>query len=377
MGFSTDAIHIGQEPDKTTGAVVVPIYQTTTYHQEEIGVNKGYLYSRSANPTRTALETNIAALEKGRFGLAFTSGVAALHSIAMLLKPGEHLLISKDVYGGTYRLFESVMKDYGLECEFIDFDNPEGVKNSIKQNTKLVHIESPTNPLLKLVDIRKIGEICKANNLILSCDNTFMSPYLQNPLLLGVDIVIHSTTKYLGGHSDVIGGVVVTNDQKLYERMKFIQNSIGAVPSPFDCWLVLRSVKTLALRMEKHCSNAFQVAEFLLTQKNVKKVYYPGLLKDKEKQIADSQMKNYGGMVSCDLENFEEVKRFLKKLKIFTLAESLGGVESLVCHPPTMTHKSMPKEEQEKAGLKEGLVRLSIGIEDAEDLINDLEQALN
>lgn len=377
MGFSTDAIHIGQEPDKSTGSVVVPIYQTTTYYQEEIGVHKGYVYSRSGNPTRAALEKNIATLEKGNFGLAFSSGVSALHSIGMLLKPDERIIISEHIYGGTYRLFKNVLSDYGIIVDFLDFQNIDNIKKLLTSNTKLIHIESPTNPLLKIIDIKKLAEVCKDNNILLSVDNTFMTPYLQQPLLLGADIVVHSSTKYLGGHSDVVGGIVVTNNEELYQRMKFIQNSLGAIPSPFDCWLILRSVKTLALRMEKHSSNAMKVAEYLLTEKKVKKVYYPGFSSSEEYSIAKEQMRTMGGMVSFELENFEAVKTFLKKLEIFTLAESLGGVESLVCHPPTMTHKSMPKEEQEKAGIMEGLVRLSVGIEDEEDLINDLKQALN
>lgn len=376
MRFSTLAIHSGQEPDPSTGAVVPPIFQTTTYAQEEINKHKGFIYSRTGNPTRAMWEKNISVLEKGKYGLAFSSGLSAIHSISKLTKAGDHAIISNDVYGGTYRLFQRIMTDYGIEVSFIDMTNLENLKKEIKQNTKLVHIESPTNPLLTLTDIEGVVEICKAKNILVSIDNTFMSPYFQNPLDYGVDVVVHSSTKYLGGHSDVIGGAIVTNSENIYERIKFIQNSIGAIPSPFDIWLLLRSVKTLALRMERHNFNAQKIAEFLESNQKVKRVFYPGLKSHPQHPLAKKQMRGFGGMVSFEVENFEIAKSIIYKLKIFTLAESLGGVESLVCHPATMTHKSIPKDVREKYGLTDGIIRLSVGIEDIEDLMEDLEHGL-
>jgi cystathionine beta-lyase/cystathionine gamma-synthase len=389
MGFSTDAIHAGQQPEPSTGAIITPIFQTTTYYLEELGKDKGYVYSRSANPTRTALEKNIAVLEKGKYGLAFSSGMAAIHAVSKLLKAGDHAVVSNDVYGGTYRLFQKVMNDYGLEFTFIDMTNLQNLKEAIKPNTKLVFLESPTNPLLTITDIPGAVEICKAKNIIVSVDNTFMSPYFQNPLLLGADLVIHSSTKYLGGHSDVIGVIIVTSSEELYERIKFIQNSIGAVPSPFDAWLLLRSTKTLALRMERHNYNAFEIAKFLQSIisaesranskyriKNIKRVIYPGLENHPQHEIAKKQMTGFGGMVSFEVENFERATEVLQKFRLFTLAESLGGVESLVCHPATMTHASIPRAEREKYGFTDGIIRLSVGIEDVFDLIDDIKQAL-
>jgi cystathionine gamma-lyase len=376
MGFSTDAIHAGQKPDPTTNAVIPPIHPTTTYYQEEIGKHKGYVYSRSGNPTRDALQKNIATLEKGKYALAFSSGLAAIHAMSTLLKSGDHAIVSNDVYGGTYRLFERVLTDYGLSFTFVDTTKIENIEKAIQPNTKLVHIETPTNPLLAITDIIEVANLCTSKNLILSVDNTFMSPYFQSPLELGADIVVHSATKYLGGHSDLIGGILVFNSDEFYERLKFIQNAIGAILSPFDCWLLLRSVKTLAVRMERHNQNAMKIAEYLQLHPKVKRVFYPGLETHPQHSIAKKQMRGFGGMVSFEVEDFETAKNILYKFKIFTLAESLGGVESLVCHPATMTHASIPKEIREKNGLTDGLIRLSVGIEDVEDLLNDLEQAL-
>lgn len=376
MGFSTDAIHAGQKPDESTNAVVPPIHLTTTYYQEEIGKHKGYVYSRSGNPTRDVLQKNVATLEKGKYALAFSSGLAAIHAMSTLLKSGDHAIISNDVYGGTYRLFERVLTDYGLSFTFVDTTKIENIEKTIQPNTKLVHIETPTNPLLAISDIAEVANLCRAKNLILSVDNTFMSPYFQNPLVLGADIVVHSATKYLGGHSDLIGGILIFNSDEFYERLKFIQNAIGAILSPFDCWLLLRSIKTLAVRMERHNQNAMKIAEYLQSHPMVKKVFYPGLESHPQHLVAKKQMRGFGGMVSFEVKDFETAKNVLYKFKIFTLAESLGGVESLVSHPATMTHASIPKEIREKNGLTDGLIRLSVGIEDLEDLINDLEQAL-
>lgn len=376
MGFSTDAIHAGVEPDPTTGAVMTPIYMTTTYAQEELGKHKGYEYGRKHNLTRAALEKNIATLEKGKYGIAFASGLAAIHALISLVKSGDHIIVSDNVYGGTYRLFENYITDYGLEFSWVDTSNTSNIENEIKSNTKMVYIETPTNPMLNLTDIKATADICKSKNLISVVDNTFMSPYFQNPLTMGMDIVVHSSTKYLNGHSDVIGGIVVTNDRKINERLKYIQNAAGGVPSPFDCWLTLRAVKTLAVRMKQHNENAMKVAEYLSQQNFVKKVYYPGLPDHPQYELAKKQMSGFGGMVSVDFGDMELTKKFLKSTKVFTLAESLGGVESLLCHPASMTHASVPKEDREKMGLTDTLVRLSVGIEDVEDLISDIEQAV-
>ncbi|MGB9664990.1 MAG: cystathionine gamma-synthase [Ignavibacteria bacterium] len=376
MGFSTDAIHAGQKPDPSTNAVIPPIHLTTTYYQEEIGKHKGYVYSRSGNPTRDVLQKNLATLEKGKYALAFSSGLAAIHAMSTLLKSGDHSIVSSDVYGGTYRLFEKVLTNYGISFTFVDTTKIENIENAIQSNTKLVHIETPTNPLLAITDIQEVSNLCKLKNLILSVDNTFATPYLQNPLDLGADIVVHSATKYIGGHSDLIGGVLIFNSDELYEKLKFIQNAIGAILSPFDSWLLLRSVKTLAIRMERHNLNALRVAEFLQAHPKVKNIFYPGLQSHPQHSIAKKQMRGFGGMVSFEVEDFETAKKVMYRLKIFTLAESLGGVESLVCHPATMTHASIPKEIREKNGLTDGLIRLSVGIEDVEDLLSDLEQAL-
>lgn len=376
MGFSTDAIHAGQIPDLTTGAVMTPIYMTSTYAQEALGVNKGFEYGRTHNFTRAALEKNIATLEKGNFGIAFASGLATTNALMSLVKQGDHLIVSENVYGGTYRLLELVFKDYGLDFSWVDTSKIENVEKNIKPNTKIVFLESPTNPMLVLCDISAIASLCKKNNLLCIVDNTFMSPYFQQPLTLGADIVFHSSTKYLNGHSDVIGGIAVTNNEKIHERLRYIQNAAGGVPSPFDCWLILRATKTLAVRMERHNYNATQIANFLSTIPEAKKVIYPGLATHAQHELAKKQMRGFGGMVSVDFGDIELAKKFAASVKVFTLAESLGGVESLVCHPASMTHASVPKENRESFGLTDSLIRLSVGIEDVEDLIEDINQAL-
>ncbi len=376
MGFSTDAIHAGQKPDPVTGAVITPIYQTSTYAQEELGKHKGYEYGRTHNLTRQSLEANIAALEKGKYGIAFSSGLAATHALMGLVKAGDHIIASNNVYGGTYRLFELIMKDYGLEFSWVNTSELKNIENAIRKNTRLVYLETPTNPMLNLTDLKGASEICRKNNLISIVDNTFMSPYLQNPLTLGCDIVLHSSTKYLNGHSDVIGGIIVTNDEKIHDRLRYIQNAVGAVPSPFDCWLILRSTKTLAVRMERHNKNAIELANFLAESKIAKKVYYPGLPNHPQYELAKKQMRGFGGMISADFGKVETAKALLKNVKIFTLGESLGGVESLISHPASMTHASVPKEERERMGLTDSLVRFSVGIEDIEDLIADIKNAI-
>lgn len=376
MGFSTDAIHAGQQPDPTTGAVITPVYLTSTYAQEGIGKHKGYEYGRTQNLTRAALENNIAALEKGKYGIAFSSGLAATQALLSLVKAGDHIIVSNNVYGGTYRLFEMIFRDYGLDFSWIDTNNPEIVKSSIQKNTKIIFFETPTNPMMNLTDIKQLTDIAKENNLITIVDNTFMSPYFQNPLTLGADIVLHSSTKYINGHSDVIGGLVVTNSQKVFERLKYVQNAAGAVPSPFDCWLTLRATKTLAVRMKQHNENAMLIAEYLSSQKYVKKIYYPGLKNHPHHELAKKQMRGFGGMISIDLGDVELAHKVIERFKVFTLAESLGSVESLVCHPASMTHASVPKEKREAMGLTESLIRFSVGLEDVEDLIKDIEQTI-
>ena len=376
MGFSTDAIHAGQKPDPVTGAVITPIYQTSTYAQEELGKHKGYEYGRTQNLTRESLEKNIAVLEKGKYGIAFSSGVAATQALMSLVKAGDHVIVSNNVYGGTYRLFELVMTDYGIKFSWVNTSNLENIESAIRENTKMVFLETPTNPMLNLTDLLGAAEICKKHKLISITDNTFMSPYFQNPLTLGIDIVLHSSTKYINGHSDVIGGIVVTNDKKIHDRLRYIQNAAGAIPSPFDCWLVLRSTKTLAVRMEQHNKNAAGLAEFLSKSDFVKKVYYPGLSSHPQHELAKKQMRGSGGMVSAELKDMETTKKLLKNVKVFTLGESLGGVESLISHPASMTHASVPKEEREKLGVTDMLVRFSVGIEDLEDLIEDIKQAI-
>ena len=376
MGFSTDAIHAGQTSDPVTGAVITPLYQTSTYEQDELGKHKGYEYGRTQNKTREAMEANIAALEKGKYGIAFASGLAATHALMSLVKEGDHIIVSDNVYGGTYRLFEQNMTNYGLEFSWVDTSDLSNIEKAIKENTKMVFVETPTNPMLVLTDLKGVAAIAKKNNLLSICDNTFMSPYFQNPLKFGIDIVLHSTTKYLNGHSDVIGGILITSNEKVNERITYIQNAVGGVPSPFDCWLILRATKTLAVRMKQHDENARTFADFLVASDMAKIVIYPGLKSHPQHELAKQQMSGFGGMVSADFGSLEKAKKVLNNVKVFTLAESLGGVESLISHPASMTHATVPKEYREKFGLTDGLVRFSVGIEDVEDLIEDVEQAL-
>ncbi len=377
MKFSTRAIHAGQEPDPATGAVMTPIFQTSTYAQAGIGDNKGYEYSRTRNPTRSALETCIASLEDGKYGLAFASGMAAESAILNLLSTGDHLVACDDLYGGSYRIFERVMSRYKVETSYVPVDNTAAYERVIRPNTKLIWLETPTNPLLNLADIAAVAAIAHRHNLLLVVDNTFASPYFQQPLKLGADIVVHSTTKYINGHSDVIGGALVTNNEEAYQSIKFYQNAAGAVPSPFDSWLTLRGIKTLAVRMRQHEENALAVANFLSEHPRVEKVYYPGLPTHPGHDLAKRQMSGFGGMVSFQFKgDYDDVDKVVRRLKIFSFAESLGGVESLVCHPASMTHGSIPREIREARGLTDTLLRLSIGLEDSEDLLADLEQAL-
>lgn len=377
MKFSTRAIHTGQEPDPSTGALMTPIFQTSTYAQAGMGENKGYEYARTGNPTRTALEACLASLENGKYGLAFASGLAAEHAVLSLLNAGEHMVSCDDLYGGTYRIFERIMKRYNVETSYVTANAVNEYEQAIRPNTRLIWLETPTNPLLQLADIQAIAEIAHRHNILLVVDNTFSSPYFQQPLDLGADIVLHSTTKYINGHSDVIGGVVITNDDEIYQAIKFHQNAAGAVPGPFDAWLTLRGVKTLALRMKQHEENAFSVAKFLSEHPRVEKVYYPGLASHPDHELAKRQMHGFGGMVSFQFKGtLEDVDTVVRRLKVFTFAESLGGIESLVCHPASMTHGSIPREIREARGLTDTLLRLSVGIEDVEDLLADLHQAL-
>jgi cystathionine beta-lyase len=377
MKFSTKAIHSGQEPDSTTGAIIPPVYQTSTYVQEGLNQHKGFEYARTQNPTRFALEECLAALEGAKYGLCFGSGLAAEGNIMNLLSSGDHVICGDDVYGGTYRLFEKVWKRYGITFTYVDASDASKVRAVIQPNTKMIWIETPTNPLLRLCDIKAIAEVAKAGKQITVVDNTFASPYLQNPIALGADIVVHSVTKYIGGHSDVIGGAVLTSRDDLYETLKFHQNAVGAVPGPWDCWLVLRGVKTLAVRMEAHQKNAMTIAQYLEKHPAVEKVMYPGLPSHPQHALAKAQMNGFGGMVSFVLKGGEEsARQFLGSTKLFSLAESLGGVESLVCHPVSMTHGSIPKAERDARGVVDALVRLSVGIEDIDDLVKDLEAGL-
>ena len=377
MKFSTRAIHAGQDPDPTTGAVITPIYQTSTYVQEEIGKHKGYEYSRTGNPTRTALEECLASIEYASYGLAFASGLAAEQNVLHLLSSGDHVIVGEDVYGGTYRLFERVLTRYGLTFSWVDATELSNIKNAIQKNTKMIWLETPTNPLLQLVDIEAIASLAREHKLITVVDNTFASPYLQNPIKLGADIVVHSCTKYLGGHSDVVGGATITDNKELYENMKFHQNSVGGVPGPMDSWLVLRGIKTLAVRMKAHEENAHKVAEYLSKHDAVERVIYPGLKDHPHHELAKKQMRGFGGMVSFVIKGgLENANKVMSTFKLFALAESLGGVESLACHPVSMTHGAIPKEIREERGIVDGLIRLSVGIEDIEDLLEDLEVAL-
>jgi len=377
MRFETRAIHAGQESDPSTGAVIVPVFQTSTYQQQAIGKHKGYEYSRTGNPTRTALETCLAELEGGKHGLAFSSGLAATAAVFSLFNAGSHMVLGDDLYGGTYRLVEKVFAKWGISATYADVDDPESFARSLTPKTRLIWIETPTNPLLKVLDIRRLAEVAKAAQVLLAVDNTFASPYFQNPLALGADLVVHSTTKYINGHSDVIGGALVVNEEALYNDLKFHQNAAGAVPGPWDCWLTLRGLKTLAVRMREHEKNASHLAEFLSRHDKVTHVYYPGLAGTRDHEIAAAQMRGFGGMLSLEIKGgLAAVERFLSGLKIFLLAESLGGVESLVSYPAKMTHASLPEPERRQRGITDSLVRLSVGLENVEDLRADLENAL-
>lgn len=376
--FGTRAIHAGADPDPSTGAIMTPIFQTSTYVQEAPGVNKGYGYARGKNPTREALQKNIAALEGGKHCVCFSSGMGATDAVMRLLKPGDEVITGDDLYGGSYRMFTKIYANYGIKFHFINLTDVNNIKNYINSNTKLIWAETPTNPTMQIIDIVACSEIAKENNLILAVDNTFASPYLQNPLSLGADIVMHSVTKYLGGHSDVVMGALITNDDKLHEQLYFVLNSCGANPGPMDSFLVMRGIKTLHLRMERHCYNGRKIAEFLKTHPKIEKIYWPGFTDHPNHEIAKKQMRDFGGMISIVLKGagIEETFKIASSFKVFSLAESLGGVESLVNHPATMTHASIPKTEREKAGVVDNLLRLSVGVEDIEDLLEDLKQAL-
>ena len=378
MKFGTKAIHAGQEPDPTTGAVMTPIYQTSTYWQKSPGDNKGYEYSRGTNPTRKALEDCLAALENAKYGLAFSSGMGATDAVLKLLSPGDEVITGNDLYGGSYRIFTKIFSKYGIKFHFLDLSKPGNMLPYINDKTKLVWIETPTNPTMQIIDIEGVAKITKEKNLILTVDNTFASPYLQNPIDLGADIVMHSVTKYIGGHSDVVMGALVTSDERLYKDLWFIYNACGATPGPQDSFLVLRGIKTLHLRMKAHCENGERIAHFLKNHPKVDKIYWPGFEDHPNHDIAKKQMRGFGGMISITLKgaDLQETFRISSNFKVFTLAESLGGVESLINHPATMTHGSIPKEEREKVGVTDNLLRLSVGVEDIEDLLEDLGNAL-
>jgi cystathionine beta-lyase/cystathionine gamma-synthase len=376
MGFATIAIHTGSEPDEATGSVTVPIYQTSTYAQDALGKNKGYEYARTQNPTRSAVERNIAALEGARFGFAFASGMAAIDATLRLVKAGEHVVVSDNTYGGTARLFNRILANYNIEFDFVDTSEPLNVEAAIKPNTKMVFLETPTNPVMIVTDLKEVGEIAHRAGARVVCDNTFMSPYLQRPLEFGVDIVVHSTTKYLNGHSDGVGGIVVLNDEQDAEWIGFVQNSAGAILSPFDSWLVMRGTKTLALRMEQHDKSGRAVAAFLEEHPKVRKVYYPGSASHPQHALARRQQRGFGGMVAFDVGSLAAARTVLESVKLCTLAESLGGVETLISHPATMTHASVDESKRERLGITDGLVRISVGIEDTDDIIADLDQAL-
>ena len=377
MGFATTAIHIGSEPDQATGSVTVPIYQTSTYAQDALGQHKGYEYARTQNPTRSAVERNIAALEGAKFGFAFASGMAAIDATLRLVKAGEHVVVSDNTYGGTARLFNRILANYHLEFDYVDTSDPLNVEAAIKPNTKMVFLETPTNPIMTVTDLKEVSEIAHRTGARVVCDNTFMSPYLQRPLEFGVDIVVHSTTKYLNGHSDGVGGMVVLNDEEDANWIGFVQNSAGAILSPFDSWLVLRGTKTLALRMEQHDKTGRAVAAFLEEHPKVKKVYYPGSASHPQHALARRQQHGFGGMVAFEVGSLAAARTVLESVKLCTLAESLGGVETLISHPATMTHASVDEAKRQRLGITDGLVRISVGIEDTDDIIADLDQALD
>lgn len=379
MKFATKALHAGIEPDEATGAIMTPIYQTSTYVQAGIGDHKGYVYSRTGNPTRNTLEDNIAALENGKYGACFGSGIAAIDCVIKMLNPGDEVVSTNDLYGGSYRIFTTIFEKYGIKFRFVDMLDLGNIQSALNDNTRLIWIETPTNPMINIIDIKGVTALVEGKNIMVAVDNTFATPYLQTPLDLGADIVMHSATKYLGGHSDVVMGALVTKDKSIATEIYRIQNSSGAITAPMDSFLVLRGIKTLHIRVQRHCENGEKVARFLNEHPKVDKVYWPGLNTHKNHHIAKQQMRGFGGMVSFSLvgNNLEDAKRVVSKTKIFSLAESLGGVESLIGHPATMTHASIPKEEREKSGVVDSLIRLSVGIEDIDDLIADLNIALN
>jgi cystathionine gamma-lyase/cystathionine beta-lyase len=376
--FGTKAIHAGADPDPSTGAIMTPIFQTSTYVQETPGKHKGFAYARGKNPTREALQKNIAALEGGHYCLCFSSGMGAMDAVMKLLRPGDEVITGDDLYGGSYRMFTKVFANFGIKFHFINMTDAQNIKKYVNDNTKLIWVETPTNPTMQIIDIAACAEITKGKNIMLAVDNTFASPYLQNPLQLGAHIVMHSVTKYLGGHSDVVMGALVMNDDKIYEQVAFIHNSCGATPGPMDSFLVMRGIKTLHLRMERHCSNGRKIAEYLKTNSKIEKVYWPGFEDHPNHAIAKKQMRDFGGMISLVLKNasLEDTFKVASSFKVFSLAESLGGVESLVNHPATMTHASIPKADRERAGVVDNLLRLSVGVEDIEDLLADLKSVL-
>jgi cystathionine beta-lyase/cystathionine gamma-synthase len=376
MGFKTDCVHAGQSPDDKTGAVITPIFQTSTYKQDGIGQHRGYEYARTANPTREALERNVAALEKGKFGIAYSSGMAATDTILRLFGPGDEIIVTDNVYGGTYRLFEMVLKNLGYIFKFVDTSDLKQVEAAFSSKTRLVFVESPTNPMLRVSDIRAIADLAHKHGATMCVDNTFMSPALQNPIELGADIVVHSTTKFLNGHSDMVGGVVILNDEANAQKLRFLQNAVGAVPGPMDCFLALRGTKTLAVRMKQHEENARELAAYLAKHPKLKSVNYPGLAAHPQHELAKKQARGFGALISFDTGSMENADKVLKGTELFTLAESLGGVESLISHPATMTHGSVPAEQKLKLGVTPGLVRISVGIEDVADLQSDLDRAL-
>lgn len=376
MRFSTKAVHAGQHPDPATGAVMTPVYLSSTFVQQEVGKHKGYEYSRVSNPTRTALEQNIAALEGATEGMAFASGVAAEDALFRLMKPGDHAIVTDGVYGGTYRLGTMIHQEYGLEFDFVDTTVIDNIVRACRPNTKMIFIESPTNPLMKVTDLKAVARFAKERKIISVADNTFATPVLQRPMEFGFDVVIHSVTKYLNGHSDMVGGIVVTNRKDVADRLRFLQKATGAIMGPFDAWLCLRGTKTLPLRMQKHCDNAMQIAQWLDGQKKVKAVHFPGLPDHPQHALAKTQMSGFGGIITFDVGSEAKAKKLLKHVRLCALAESLGGVETIISYPPKMSHGSMPREERLKSGISDGLIRLSVGIEDAEDIIADLKQAL-
>jgi len=376
MGFQTDSIHAGQTPDPSTGAIMTPVYQTSTYVQEAVGKHKGYEYSRTQNPTRQAMEKNIAVLEKGKYGIAFSSGLAAISTIIQLLKQGDHVICTDNLYGGTFRLFNTLFTKFGISFSYVDSSDFTLVEKALQDNTRMVFVETPTNPMLSLTSLEKLASFGKEKGLITVVDNTFMSPYFQNPLSYGINLVVHSSTKYINGHSDIVGGIIVAAEKELADKLYYFQNAAGAIPGPMDCFLILRATKTLALRMREHEKNSIALANFLNGHAKVQLIYYPGLAHHPQHELAKKQMSGFGAIISIELGTLEKAVKFAEALKIFAIAESLGGVESLVDHPAIMTHASVPREQRLKLGISDGLIRLSVGVEDEEDLLQDVEQAL-